>query len=73
MKAKDRLQGYFVAGTIGFAVGVLWMIWSVSAIYVGLIYERILIITIFSSITLLGLYEIHDALKGDWELVEKGD
>lgn len=67
MKVKDRLQGYFLAGAIGFAIGVLWMIYSIYVIYVEAIYESLLIFTIIISITILGIHEVHEAIRHQGE------
>ncbi len=63
MNAKDRLQGYFLAGAIGFAVGVLLMVYAIPMIYVPYFFNIVMIFTIIISSSLLGAYEVHHAIK----------
>lgn len=63
MNAKDRVQGYFLASAIGFAVGVLLTVYAVPTIYIPYFFNIIMIFTIIISTSFLGAYEVHDAIK----------
>lgn len=65
MNAKDRLQGYFLAGAIGFSIGVLYMVYAVAGVYLPNVFNLIMIFTIIISTSLLAAYEVHDAITGD--------